>query len=297
MSSCPHIDVCRDGPRLLEVGQAGRRSARALRRLTAAGWRREALAFLCAYLVYELARSLGTGGTPTALANAHRVLGAERALGLDIEGRLQRALSGTPWMSGLNWLYLGAQSLALAAGVIFVYRRSRPVYRVLRGTVITTWMITLPVYALFPTAPPRLAGIGLADTVSNGTAVSLDSHTSTLFYNPYAAVPSLHAGFAFALGLAVAAAGWGPIRLAGLLWGPLVALAVLATGNHFVLDIAAGLSLTLIGLGLSVLLTRAGERVRSRRVAPRSERASAPPEGVGARTLPAARATADGLRR
>jgi hypothetical protein len=59
------------------------------------------------------------------------------------------------------------------------------------------------VFALFPVAPPRLAGIGIADTVNSQAAVALTGH-STVFYNPYAAVPSLHVGFAFAIGIAAA---------------------------------------------------------------------------------------------
>jgi membrane-associated phospholipid phosphatase len=104
-------------------------------------------------------------------------------------------------------------------------------------------MIAVPIYALFPVAPPRLAGIGIIDTISDKSETSLNSHVATSFYNPFAAVPSLHVGFAFAVGiaLAVAARRWWSRTLA-LLWGPTVALALVATGNHFLFDIAAGLS-------------------------------------------------------
>lgn len=64
-------------------------------------------------------------------------------------------------------------------------------------------MLAVPVYALFPVAPPRLADIGLADTVSEQTVALTD--VSTIFYNPLAAVPSPHGGFAAAIGVAVAA--------------------------------------------------------------------------------------------
>ncbi len=61
----------------------------------------------------------------------------------------------------------------------------------------------MPVYIVFPVAPPRLAGIGIADTVSHQAAVSLTGR-STVLYNQLAAVPSLHVGFAVAVGLALA---------------------------------------------------------------------------------------------
>jgi hypothetical protein len=253
-----------------------------------AGWRREALVFLAAYLVYELTRSLSTGSLRTAVGNAHRVMDVERATHVDIERAVQHAFLGTPWIRGLDWLYLAAQSVALTIGIVLVYRRSRPVYRVLRGTVIATWMLALPVYALFPTAPPRLAGIGLADTVSAGTAFSLDSHASTLFYNPYAAVPSLHCGFALAVGLAIAAATRGVMRVVGCLWGPLVVLAVLATGNHFVLDVVAGVVLTLAGLGIWSAIDRLWGRRRpsgAPQAARRSTRSATSSLGTGSNAL------------
>jgi PAP2 superfamily len=221
------------------------------------GWRGEALLFGLAYLTYQAARTLSRGSAPDALADAHRVIGAERALGLDVEGPIQRALLGTPWLTALDWVYLAAQSVALAAGVLFVYHAAPHVYRVLRTTMLTTWLLALPVYALFPTAPPRLAAQGLTDTVSAHTPIGLGAGSTTLFYNPYAAVPSLHAGFAVALGVAVAASTRPPaLRILGLAWGPLVILAVLATANHFVLDVGAGLLLTALGLALALSLER-----------------------------------------
>ena len=104
--------------------------------------------------------------------------------------------------------------------------------------------MAVPIFAVFPVAPPRLAGIGLADTVSHDAAVALTGH-STIFYNPYAAVPSLHVGFAFAVGIAVQVtlrARWA--RALALTWGPLVTVSVIATGNHYFFDAAAGLLVT-----------------------------------------------------
>ena len=179
---------------------------RSLRLPMSRGWGREALIFAAAYLVYQLCRTVATGAEPLAVANAHRVLGAEAFLGIDVEAGAQAAFDGTIWMTALSWVYLLAQPVVIPLVVVWVYRRSRPVYRVLRNTLIGGWMIALPVYALFPTAPPRLAGMGMGDSVSAESGIALESDFTTLFYNPFAAVPSLHCGFAFACGLAVAAA-------------------------------------------------------------------------------------------
>jgi membrane-associated phospholipid phosphatase len=80
---------------------------------------------------------------------------------------------------------------------------------------------------------------------------------TTSFYNELAAVPSLHAGFAAAVGIALALAHRRrSARLLALSWGPLIALAVVATGNHFLFDIAARLTVTAAGFGLSVAAGR-----------------------------------------
>lgn len=118
-------------------------------------------------------------------------------------------------------------------------------------------MLALPVYALFPTAPPRLAGMGMGDSVSAESGIALESDFTTLFYNPFAAVPSLHCGFAFACGLALAGASRRrSVRLAGWLWGPLVSLSTVVTANHFVIDLGAGLAVTAAGLGIGLLVAR-----------------------------------------
>ena len=82
----------------------------------------------------------------------------------------------------------------------------------LRNTVLATWLIALPVWPLFPVAPPRLADIGLVDTITSQTGLALDSKLTTSLYNRYAAVPSLHAGFALAVSAALAAAARRPAR-------------------------------------------------------------------------------------
>jgi membrane-associated phospholipid phosphatase len=83
----------------------------------------------------------------------------------------------------------------------------------------------------------------------------MESGTTTSLVNQFAAVPSLHVGFAFAIGIAVASALRAPLlRVAALLWGPLVLLSVVATGNHFVFDAVAGLLITVAGYGAGRLV-------------------------------------------
>jgi hypothetical protein len=166
-----------------------------------------------------------------------------------------------------NPLYLAAQNLVVPAALLVTYRVDRAVYLRLRRTLITAWLMAIPIYALFPTAPPRLAQLGIADTVSAGTGLQLTSETTTLFINPFAAVPSLHVGFAFAIGIALAAIARRPLlRLLALAWGPAIVLTVVVTGNHFVFDAGAGLVVTAVAFLVAgrPARARAGARTPAR---------------------------------
>ena len=172
--------------------------------------------FLLAYLVYSAARYFTVGDLDQAKANATWILDLEHHVGVADEGSIQDALTGTFWLWLLNHAYLAAQLVVLPGSLIFLYHRSRPVYERLRNTILATWLISLPVYALFPVAPPRLAGIGMVDTVSSQTGFAMDSSLTTKFYNELAAVPSLHVGFAVAIGIAIAAAVRHPLAKAAV---------------------------------------------------------------------------------
>jgi hypothetical protein len=206
--------------------------------------RREIALFSAAYLLYNAGRGLTNGDMDLALANASWLVDFQG--GVDVERSVQDALNGFV-MVLLSHIYLAAQIVVLPGVLVAMYRWAPRIYPRLRSTVIATWMLALPVYALFPVAPPRLAGLGMTDAVSAQSAVALAGH-STWFYNPIAAVPSLHCGFAMAIGVAVAAAVQSRrLKALALSWGPLVALSTVATANHYVFDVVAGLAITVVG--------------------------------------------------
>ena len=210
-------------------------------------WQVELRMFLAAYLVYTAARWIFVGDLGEAKEHARWIFDLEQDAGMAVEGSVQGALD-TPVVSWLlSNLYLAAQLVVVPGTLVWLYRRAPGVYRELRNTVVATWLIAVPVFALFPVAPPRLADIGLADTVSQQATVELTGR-STIFYNQLAAVPSLHVGFAVAVGIALARVlerRWA--KGLALMWGPLVSLSVVATGNHYLFDIAAGLAVTALG--------------------------------------------------
>lgn len=212
--------------------------------------------FLLAYLIYSAARFVTIGDLSDAKANAHWIVDLQNSLHIGVEASVQQALDTSLLVWLFNHLYLVAQLGVIPGVLIFLWFRSQRIYRTLRNTILATWLLSVPVYGLFPVAPPRLADIGIVDTISAHT-MDLQSSMTTSFYNELAAVPSLHVGFAMAVSLALFAALRNPIlRYASLLWGPLIALVVVATGNHFVFDAIAGIVASVAGYGLGAMAAR-----------------------------------------
>ena len=141
-------------------------------------------------------------------------------------------------------------------------------FRLFRNAFLLATAVSLLVEWRFPTAPPRLAGLGLEDTLRRFSDIDIGSPGSGGLTDPVAAMPSLHAGWA--LGVAAgrrssyarsrgrAAGGRSSTRLA-------VVLTVLVTGNHFVLDALAGMRVVMpVGFGSPRPLRPALEVVDSR---------------------------------
>jgi hypothetical protein len=229
---------------------------------------RELKLFLAAYLLYDAGRWLTAGDVAPAVDNAHWIWDTEQTFGVAIEHTVQNSMSGSVSMWILSHVYLAAQLIVLPGALLYLYRRSGAIYRRLRDTVLITWLLSIPIYAIFPVAPPRLAGLGFVDSVSAHGAVSMTGRSS-MFYNALAAVPSLHCGFAVAIGIALAAAARHRVsKVLCLLWGPLVCLTVMATGNHYLFDVVAGVALAAVGYAIGLALSQRPVLAPRRALAP-----------------------------
>ena len=94
---------------------------------------------------------------------------------------------------------------------------------------------------LYPVAPPRLAGLGFVDTVTKNAKVNLSSDLLGSLYNPFAAVPSLHFGYALLVGVTVGLVARNRLaRLIGWSYPVVMLLVIVGTGNHFFFDAAGG---------------------------------------------------------
>ena len=162
------------------------------------------LALIALYGVYELVR--GFGGENWAAARAHTgdIVALEQHLSVFVERDVQSAASaiaGVPAL--LGFLYVALHFAGTAAAAIWIHRRHPAAFAHLRTTLIVATAIALVGYVFYPAAPPRLADLGFADTVTSHTGLNLSSDFLGSLYNPIAAVPSLHFGYALAVGVAL----------------------------------------------------------------------------------------------
>jgi hypothetical protein len=199
--------------------------------------------------VYRLLRRLIPTDWPLAIQNAHHVEHLERVLHVNLEGPLQRAFLHVPdVVKGMNWFYLSSHFLVTGVFFVWLYWRSREGFAIFRDGFLLGTAIALVIHWRYPTAPPRLANLGIKDTVEMYSHVNIGEPHHERFSNPVAAVPSLHAGWAIALGagLMLYARSWLG-RIVGALYPCAVLLTIVVTGNHFVFDAVAGALVMAIG--------------------------------------------------
>ena len=199
--------------------------------------------------VYRLLRRLIPTDWPVAVANAQHVLHLERALHIAWEPGIQRAFLHVPELvKGMNWFYLSSHFVVTGVFFVWLYWRSREGFAIFRDGFLLGTAIALVIHWRYPTAPPRLAHMGIKDTVEMYSGVNIGEPHHERFSNPVAAVPSLHAGWAVALGagLMLYARTWVG-RILGVLYPAAVLLTIVVTGNHFVFDAVAGALVMAVG--------------------------------------------------
>src|SRR5262245_46990607 len=202
----------------------------------------EVATLVALYAFYELVRGQGHATVAAARAHTDWVVSLERHLHVFGERAIQHAadaVPGAPTLLGIA--YIALHFLGTTAFLVWLYRRHRERFAIVRNTLIAATGIALTLYVLFPVAPPRLAALGFVDTVTHSAKVNLSSDALGSLYNPFAAVPSLHFGYALLVGVTIATIARRPLVRALALSYPLVMLLVIvATGNHFFFDAAAG---------------------------------------------------------
>jgi membrane-associated phospholipid phosphatase len=247
---------------------------RGLGQLTERGsWWRELLLIGVLYGAYELSRGLGEIDVPSAIANGREILHVEQVWHLSPERVLNQALERAEVLAvAASYFYSIMHYVVTPVVLVWMYRKHRGAYGPARTALAISTALGLVVYLLLPTAPPRLlAGSGLRDTLADtqnwgwwGGEGSVPRGLGELA-NQFAAMPSLHVGWALWCGALIAIYArrrW--VKLLGICYPVATTIVVMATGNHYLLDAIAG-ALT---MAAGALLTAALPR---RAVAPESE--------------------------
>jgi membrane-associated phospholipid phosphatase len=172
----------------------------------------------------------------------------ERVLGLQFELSVQRAVIAHDSLYDIaNWIYVWGHWPVIIVTMVWLVLYHRHVFLRLRDGMLVSGALGLVVFVTYPVAPPRLADPALVDTVTERSEAYRYLQPPN-FVNQYAALPSLHAGWDLLVGIAIATAGGTlGVRLIGWVLPVLMAVAVVATANHYVVDVVAGITLALIG--------------------------------------------------
>jgi hypothetical protein len=209
----------------------------------------ELAALAVLYTMYELVRGFGSENWDAAFAHTDDIVALEQRLSLYVERAIQEWAQTIPALpSALGVLYIVLHFAATALVLVWVHRARRSSFPIVRTSLIVSTALALVGYVLYPAAPPRLANLGFADTVTEHAGLNLSSDLLGSLYNPIAAVPSLHFGYALLVGVAVAALARNrAVRVIGALYPAAMLFIIVATGNHFLFDAAAGGVVTVAG--------------------------------------------------
>jgi hypothetical protein len=234
----------------------------------AVSWVPELALVAILYAAYLAARAVIGVSVAEADGRGASILRLEAWARLDIEAPLNSWLSAVP-AAGLvaAYLYATLHYLITPAVLLWTALRRRHGYRAERNALLVATILGLVGYWLLPTAPPRLIDAGLTDTMAAfadvgwwGDAASAPRGMEGLS-NQYAAMPSLHVGWAVWVALCVAHhASRRLVRRVVWTYPAVMSLVVMATANHYLLDVVGGVACGFAGTWLA----RAADRKSNR---------------------------------
>jgi membrane-associated phospholipid phosphatase len=201
---------------------------------------------------YQVARGVADRNPGEAFDNGLKVIDIERSASglweLSLQSYAHRSDVLTWSVSATYWL---SQFTVMGLALLFVYLRRNESFIRFRNAIMLANVLGLVGYVLAPTAPPRMfPELGFVDTLATFSGLNHGSGLIQFASNPYAAMPSLHAADALIVGVVMATVvrrSWA--KAIWLAWPAWVWFAVMATGNHFWLDVLAGIALAVVAGG------------------------------------------------
>ncbi|MBX7546617.1 phosphatase PAP2 family protein [Streptomyces sp. NPDC004232] len=260
-------------------------------------WWTELPLILLVYGCYSAGRLLVRGDVASAVDHGLAILRIEDTLHLNAEHPLNRLFTREPWLGvPADFWYASLHYLITPAILIWLFRARSEHYRRARTWLMTSTFIGLIGFTLLPTCPPRLlaAGHGFVDTMAHYSSYGWWGGDASAprglggMTNQYAAMPSLHVGWALWCGVMLwRHSGTRVARILGVAYPLGTALVVMGTANHYLLDAVAGVAVMGVGHLLAPRVTRVLDRLRTRlfpRLAPVADATVSPIVSGGCQT-------------
>jgi len=204
---------------------------------------RQLALFAAAYYGYRLVRGAVDGRITASFEHARQLISFERSLHAFIEPAVQAWASGKSWLIDFaSWMYVNSHFTITLATLVFLYRWRNESFYFVRNMFMIAMGLALVGYLVYPTAPPRfMPEWGFRDSVADFTHIPQESAAVNAFFNPFAAVPSMHVAFALMIGWPMARlVRRRPLKVLWALYPLVVAFVVVATGNHYWTDAVLG---------------------------------------------------------
>ncbi|MFI1714092.1 phosphatase PAP2 family protein [Streptomyces litmocidini] len=241
-------------------------------------WWAELSLIAVVYAAYSGGRLLVKGDEASAVAHGLAVLRFEEGLGIDAEHPLNRWFTDVPALGvPADFAYASLHYLVTPAVLVWLFRRRPAHYRTARTWLMLATLLGLVGFTLLPTCPPRLldAAEGFTDTMAHFSAYGWWGGEASAprglggLTNQYAAMPSLHVGWALWCGVMLWRYGRTlPTKALGVVYPLVTALVVMGTANHYLLDAVAGAAVMGAGLLLAPYALRLADRIRTTPEAP-----------------------------
>jgi len=232
--------------RKLSLRDSGIELTRSWRGALPAGGRdalRQLIFLVACYAAYDVVRVLVSGREVVAMANAQAIINAEKALHLYVEPFIQAKASHLhALVIFMDWFYGNMHLPATILVLVWIYLYRNDTFRFFRNVFLTMNVLAMTIFAMLPVAPPRMVPTsGVVDTLYLYSTSNYHSGILSLVTDQYAALPSLHIGYALFLSLAIYLLTTNRLaRALAVAYPFVVLLAIVITGNHYLLDAVAG---------------------------------------------------------
>ncbi|MFD0315209.1 phosphatase PAP2 family protein [Streptomyces flavalbus] len=256
-------------------------------------WWTELPLILLVYACYSAGRLLARGDVSSAVDHGLTILRIEKVLRINAEHPLNRLFTREAWLGvPADFWYASLHYVVTPLVLVWLFRSRTLQYRAARTWLMTSTFIGLIGFTLLPTCPPRLLdpGHGFVDTMAQYSSYGWWAGEASAprglggLTNQYAAMPSLHVGWALWCGVMLWRYSGNRLgRIAGVVYPLVTTIVVMGTANHYFLDAAAGAAVMGVGLLLTPLVTRAALRARgwlAARIAPATDGSGGAPASI-----------------